>query len=480
MLLGIVIICLLGALPTPAFAANFSSLPYLVNKSWSQEYVTTWTAQGTGIDNGNYRSVTDQNYTITLISLSQSSFTVSKSWQTRETVTASGSWVEPAGVTCSGCTAITTSSGSGTLTYDRATFTVTAAGGDYTSGNIGRKLADIVDPSTIASEGQIMLWWYDQTGQYQIVPYSVVRNDQLDVGGNPTRVFVVAHRGISRGYWGVGSSRSNGQLTRTFEYDKSTGVQLTQHAEGTFSFQRSGGGWTETESVDMTTKSVKFLLGDYVVIGSNPPTPVVVDGSVLATSELPKLYVWPWDSSHTISARSTQEISTGSRLVFQSWSDGVKDLNRTVTANTPGELTANYKRQYLLTVLSPYGGTVGSGWYYEGSAVNVHVDSSAFFVLVFSGWSGYPLPANPDAQLTMSGPVTLQANWKLDIARLSIVIAIIAGIIFGILLYRRHRISSMPKPYDRPITRPLRFCILCGAELRPAARFCTKCGAQQP
>lgn len=482
LMLAILVFCMFAAVATrPAFAST-SVLTYLVGSSLTTTITRTWTTQGTGIDNGNYKRTDVGTYTYSLTDATPTSFTESESWSISETETASGSWVSGSDyVKCDGCTATGSSSGSGTLTYALPSRLATAVSGDFGSSNIGRATSELVDTAGLSLGKQIGLWWYDQNGNYETVQYSVSGEKDIMIANANAKTWALGYTGLAQGHWQVtGGQSSSGQLTQTFYVDESTGFILGRDAQGSYSLQRSGGGWQETYGENEAATSASFQIGDYAILGTDPATDLSVDGSNVAANGQPQLFVWSWGSTHSVTASPTVSVSTGTRLVFQEWSDGSKDSTRTLTADNPGELTANYKRQFLLTVVSPYGGTVGSGWYNEGSTATVHVDSSAYFVFLFTSWSGYSLPPSPDAQITMNEPVTLQANWSLDIGRLAIVIALVIGIVGMIMFYRRRRTASSPYERVASVSVSTRsFCISCGAEIRDSARFCRKCGSAQ-
>ena len=109
---------------------------------------------------------------------------------------------------------------------------------------------------------------------------------------------------------------------------------------------------------------------------------------------LTKQYVWEYSSG-----LSTQR--TGSFIV-----------------SGPGVLSANYKTQFLLNVVSPYGITEGTGWYDSGSTAYADLDisilnESSEIRYIFSGWSekasGDSLTSNP---ILMDESKTATALWK--------------------------------------------------------------------
>ncbi|MEM2614378.1 MAG: hypothetical protein QXO15_09195 [Nitrososphaerota archaeon] len=112
----------------------------------------------------------------------------------------------------------------------------------------------------------------------------------------------------------------------------------------------------------------------------------------------------------------------GVRYVFVGWSDGIKDVQRTITMNKPVEIHANYKTQYYFTVISDYGRGHGSGWYDEGSYAIASVDEKEIdigfpYIMVFKRWtgdaSGEDLKSNP---VIMDAPKKAIALWERKVA----------------------------------------------------------------
>jgi hypothetical protein len=145
------------------------------------------------------------------------------------------------------------------------------------------------------------------------------------------------------------------------------------------------------------------------------------------------LYVWPSPpaGNHTsaswvnVTAPAMIDLGAGARAVFQSWSGGhsssgtystwvVMDANKTVTAN--------YKIQYLLTVISPHGTTYtspGSGWVDANTNAWAGVTPASMYVsgnvwVLFDHWSGDASGTSNvwSNAINMTGPKTAVANWK--------------------------------------------------------------------
>jgi uncharacterized repeat protein (TIGR02543 family) len=142
---------------------------------------------------------------------------------------------------------------------------------------------------------------------------------------------------------------------------------------------------------------------------------VEVDGSAITT---PTTFTWTIGSTHTLAALSPVSDGTGIQYVWTSWSDGGNQIHTYTVPSTSRTVTANYKTQYYLTVVSPYDTAGGMGWYDSGTnayatLTNGVVSGGAGVQYVFTGWSsdasGIGLTSDP---ILMDGPKTATANWK--------------------------------------------------------------------
>lgn len=93
-------------------------------------------------------------------------------------------------------------------------------------------------------------------------------------------------------------------------------------------------------------------------------------------------------------------------------------------SNTPGYNDANYLTQYYLTVASPYGTTIGQGWYNADSSATFGLDQNlaggGLVEYRLAGWNStdpggysgtYPSPAGLTETITINNPVTETASW---------------------------------------------------------------------
>ena len=95
------------------------------------------------------------------------------------------------------------------------------------------------------------------------------------------------------------------------------------------------------------------------------------------------------------------------------------DVSAQITMLSPITEEARWRKEYYLTVVSPYGTTSGEGWYEENTtavfSVTTPVSAGAGVQYAFSHWSGegvgsYDGPDNPGSVI-MRGPITETAVW---------------------------------------------------------------------
>ncbi|MGA2791503.1 MAG: zinc ribbon domain-containing protein [Candidatus Bathyarchaeia archaeon] len=206
-------------------------------------------------------------------------------------------------------------------------------------------------------------------------------------------------------------------------------------------------------------------------------------------------YIWPWYHVSVLSpygavagsgfyvlgssvrlAVANVNLSSNTRMSLAGcYVNGVlsKDLYFTVTSDL--NLTASYEEQFLVTVTSEYGRTVGSGWYDKGSEVTISV-SPAFstegmlgaigFDSIMIGWIGSYSGFSPGNRLSfaVNSPVMLDAVW-FD-SSLAIPIGVVCCVIIIIGLKRRVRANTSM------------FCLHCGRRVPRDSVFCPECGKE--
>jgi hypothetical protein len=182
-----------------------------------------------------------------------------------------------------------------------------------------------------------------------------------------------------------------------------------------------------TITVTFTEKQEPAI--DEAVITFNGPysnqKTLIIDGVSVST---PVRYSWPLGTSHTIEAPNTINVTREVRYTFNSWSDGGNRAH-TITVTSTQSISANYTKQYILTINSNFGTTTPNDgtWIDEGTPIVVKAtppvanDGEAY---IFGGWNGYSGGysggSNPSEPFLMNSPVTMVTNWQ-HIYRLKIV-----------------------------------------------------------
>jgi hypothetical protein len=124
-------------------------------------------------------------------------------------------------------------------------------------------------------------------------------------------------------------------------------------------------------------------------------------------------------SGATIGLRST-EVGFGNqtRALFRRWTGSATAETPaiTITVNEPKRISAEWARQYLLSVRSDYGTKQDESWVGQGErtiiALDPVVDQGNLTRRVFSGWSGDAQSANQRLEVLMDRPKTVRAEWK--------------------------------------------------------------------
>ncbi len=180
---------------------------------------------------------------------------------------------------------------------------------------------------------------------------------------------------------------------------------------------------TVTDGTYTMSAAETVVFGELGVGSDFNGTVLIVDGNNFTVSTLPVTFTWDVGSNHTFAYRSRCLGSAGTtRYVWISTSGLSTAQNGTLSVpSAGGSITGNYKTQYNLTVVSPYGSPGGADWYDSGSTANATLANGTVIITlgsvqaVFTGWSGDAtgtgLTSNP---ITMSGPMTAIANWKIQ------------------------------------------------------------------
>src|SRR6266403_3022591 len=136
-----------------------------------------------------------------------------------------------------------------------------------------------------------------------------------------------------------------------------------------------------------------------------------VDGTTYTAT---KTFSWGAGSLHTIATTSPQSAGTGVRYVWTSWSDGGA-ISHNVAPTTNKTYTANFTKQYYLTMKAGTGGTVSPASAWKNSGATVSISATPATGYHFTSWTGtgtgsYSGTNNPSS-ITMGGPITETATF---------------------------------------------------------------------
>jgi len=155
----------------------------------------------------------------------------------------------------------------------------------------------------------------------------------------------------------------------------------------------------------------KFVFNNDVSLPGSA-TAVTIDGSNY-TSE-PQTHYWTPGGSHTVTVPELVSGGTGTRYVFTGWEGG--GTGSTIYASK-GVYTANYNKEYQLTLTSPYDTPTGDGWYVDGTSASFSITASletADTKRFFTGWSGDFTGTAASGSVVMNAPKSITANWRTE------------------------------------------------------------------
>ena len=153
-----------------------------------------------------------------------------------------------------------------------------------------------------------------------------------------------------------------------------------------------------------------------VTIQTNPPgRTFYVDGGVLRTNAY--TFSFGPGTTHTVVADSIQGVTSTSRFVWTSWSDGGARSHTLVYPGKDTTFFVNFKTQFNLTMNATPGGTVlpASGFFDSAQVVGISATPTAGFA--FTGWTGsgtgsYTGPNNPGS-VTMHSAISQTGAFSL-------------------------------------------------------------------
>ena len=150
-------------------------------------------------------------------------------------------------------------------------------------------------------------------------------------------------------------------------------------------------------------------------------------------------------SNVTISVHSPKIGEPGVRYVFTGWTGEIVSNATTanITINAPRLIvTASWKKEYHLTVNSPFGNPQGEGWYDPDSTASFSVSSPDGFLVIhrFKHWVDDSTSSSNNLTMLMDAPKTVTAIWETDYSQLLYVLGIIgAAIVISVVILKHKR-----------------------------------------
>jgi len=156
---------------------------------------------------------------------------------------------------------------------------------------------------------------------------------------------------------------------------------------------------------------------------------------------------------------TTIQSGNDTKYLFQRW-DGASTSSSdrvTILMDSAKTISAVWKTQYFLKVISQHGTPTGEGWYDSGGNAQISVDESVGFIpvrYVFESWTGTGVssPTSRSTTVEMSAPRTVTAVWREDYMY-TIVAGVGAVVIIGVavfLVMRRKPSPPQPSAYVPP------------------------------
>ena len=252
-------------------------------------------------------------------------------------------------------------------------------------------------------------WSGDLTGSTN--PASITMNGNKTV----TATFVQQTYTLTVNVTGSGSVT---KVPDQVQYGSGAVVQLTAVPVAGWVF----GGWSgdltgSTNPASITMNGNKTVTAtfvqtySYAVTTSPSGRTFNVDGVTYTTSQT---FVWGVGSTHSISVLSPQQGASGTRYVYNSWSDSGAQTHSITAPSSNTTYTAFFDTQYTLTTdVIGSGGTVspsGTNWYNSGQVVSITaIPMNGYRFLRWSG--GLTGNTNP-ASITMTGPKNIRATFR--------------------------------------------------------------------
>ena len=186
-----------------------------------------------------------------------------------------------------------------------------------------------------------------------------------------------------------------------------------------------------------------FLEVDGLIPNSN----LLLDGRAYTASSTGQLKIGTSRGIHSIEVQENvnQDKAHGA---FIQWSDSTESASRTLSLEENTSLSAVYKTQYYLEVVSPFASTRGTGWYDANSTIEpaIQPPTDSQQSLAFSYWISGNYSYGLGEPIRVGSPMTIQAVWvhaeqSNPIDNFSVALLVASIFIFSVMLILNLRIT---------------------------------------
>ena len=211
-------------------------------------------------------------------------------------------------------------------------------------------------------------------------------------------------------------------LPSVVEIDEQTRYEFKRWSDGVDTAARAITVRNDTELLAIYNLCKRFKL-QTTGLGSGKCIVFSVNGQNVSANDANPALIWvPKGTEVRIVADPTTAPAAGVRYSFKTWSGsyqsaGNRSSNILTTSVSDAEtITANYKRQYQLSIVSDIGNPRGSGWYDEGSNATIeiepYINDGEEARIAFESWTGDISSNLPTQTVAVTKPLSILANWK--------------------------------------------------------------------
>ncbi|MBS7656036.1 M6 family metalloprotease domain-containing protein [Candidatus Bathyarchaeota archaeon] len=157
-------------------------------------------------------------------------------------------------------------------------------------------------------------------------------------------------------------------------------------------------------------------VGFIIVIKVPENLTVKVNGTSYTPDAIGEVKLTALNATLTIEVEKAVSLSNEEKVVFAGWSDGDSANPKILKVSKDCFLSANYRRQFKVSIDAGGGSVSGGGWYNEGDLALIKAETPFTSQdrktrLIFIGWSGDVNSNSTELSLTVTHPYKISAKW---------------------------------------------------------------------